>query len=278
MEIERIIANKFLASHPMDATQLLEKHPLEEVGSLLESISSRLGASVIQRFNLLTATQCLMHMTPEKVGAILEHLSVPDAVLLLRRLEISHRTSILDHLRDETRSSIQDVLDYPEGTVGALMDSGVPTVFDNMTVAEGIKEVKAYANRLIEYLYVLNREKQLMGVLNLPELFMASSPTASISSIMQTNVQKLAAYSDLRKAEIHPGWQAYSTLPVVEERARFVGALRYKTLHKLDREGKGKKLAGQLEVAGMALGELYKIGLSGLVRSAISITDSEDKV
>ena len=68
---------------------------------------------------------------------------------------------------------------------------------------------------------------------------------------------------------MHPGWLEYSALPVVDRSDIFLGALFYSLVRKSDKD-KTKKIPRHAIMAGNALGELYRIGLTGLIYSTLA--------
>lgn len=75
--------------------------------------------------------------------------------------------------------------------------------------------------------------------------------------------------ADIGIAELdaHPGWREWDALPVVERSGAFVGAIKHKTLRRLggpDIDPAGMQPLVQVLVG---LGELYWLGLTGLLES-----------
>ena len=85
-------------------------------------------------------------------------------------------------------------------------------------------------------------------------------------SIMKTDVPHLLADTDFHKILNHPGWIEYTDLPVIDRSGGFLGALNHGEITRLE-ISKNRKKPEQAVLAGNALGELYRIGLSGLLYS-----------
>ncbi len=82
---------------------------------------------------------------------------------------------------------------------------------------------------------------------------------------MHRDVVCLRMGDSLASVLVHPAWLEFHTLPVLDEKDLFAGPLRYKTLRRLANQVDSRPPPDQV---GTALGELYRIGLSALVRSA----------
>ena len=79
----------------------------------------------------------------------------------------------------------------PQQTAGSLADPRVLTLPPDITVAEGIVLIKRNARLAGYYLYVLDREAKLMGVVTMKAVMLAD-PEDVIDSIMNKEVVSLS--------------------------------------------------------------------------------------
>ena len=134
--------------------------------------------------------------------------------------------------------------------------------------------MRSNPERASHFLYVLERDQTLAGVLTLREL-LAAGEDAGVAGLMQRDVVCLRMGDSLASVLAHPAWKEFHTLPVIDDKGRFAGALRHKTLRQLADPG---QRPAPIDQAGTALGELYRIGLSALVNSAIATEGPGRKV
>jgi CBS domain-containing protein len=62
----------------------------------------------------------------------------------------------------------------------------------------------------------------------------------------------------------HWAWSEFHAMPVVDENDRLVGAIRYQMLRRLEREA-ARERADPSQMTALALGELFRVGTTGLV-------------
>jgi hypothetical protein len=79
----------------------------------------------------------------------------------------------------------------------------------------------------------------------------------------------------VRLVREHPSWAEYHAIPVVDEEDRLVGAIRYQTLRRLEREA-ARERADPSQMTTLALGELFRLGTTGLVAGVATSGSSED--
>jgi Mg/Co/Ni transporter MgtE len=97
---------------------------------------------------------------------------------------------------------------------------------------------------------------------------MLARPGAKLSEVMHTEISYLPADLHYQAILNHPGWQAYHAMPVVGDAGVLWGVIDYDQLRYIESMIKQKILPRQAIAASKALGELYQIGFSALIRSA----------
>lgn len=274
MDSDRLLSYRFIKTHAIDAARILEGISVKETSVFLESALSSLSADVIKLFDPTTAVECLNTMNMKSCKAIVEQLPQELASVLLRRMKEGRIENILNLLTAEKAESLRSVLKYPEGTAGALMDPMVFTIPDDITVSEALKRIRRNPANVIYYIYILSREHRMVGFLNIRQLMLASS-NDRISSIMLPSENKLSPQMAYRSILANPGWRELHALPVVDEKGIFLGAIGYRTLRLLEMEAEQAQQVKIKSDAGSALGELYWIGLSSLLKGAASIVKSK---
>jgi hypothetical protein len=95
-------------------------------------------------------------------------------------------------------------------------------------------------------------------------------PKTVISTIIHTDIWKLSARSDRQAILTNPGWREFHTLPVTDEEGIFLGAIDYQTIRRLEQDIKKPAHRNSLNETTAAMGELFWIGLSGLLKGAAS--------
>lgn len=138
-------------------------------------------------------------------------------------------------------------------------------------VEDAILELRESGTDLRYYLYVVDDDLLLVGVLGVEEL-MASDPAAGLADVMRRPVETLSARAGRNAILRHPGWKRYPSLPVVDEVGRLVGVFPYRTFQQLSGAPDEESDPSTLGLA-LALGELFWWGAAGLFRGLERIDD-----
>lgn len=263
MSIDKL-ARQFAESHPNEAARILEGLDAGEAALFLSDEPVETGTRLISAMDPTSAAGCLDQMSAEKAAHIVEALDLELAAALLRVMDPALRKVLLGQLSEDRREPLEMVLKYPDNTAGGLMDPRAVALPRDITLEEGLQRVRRYADRASYYLYVIERPRRLAGVVNIREM-MLGDPGQSIGDVMRPSPVRLNVNASLTAVRAHPGWLEFQVLPVVDDAESFVGALRHRTLRRLDSDPASH--AGPPGVGG-ALGELFQIGLTGLAQIA----------
>lgn len=265
------LARAFLESHPRRSARKLEQMPTETAAGVLRAIPPRSAAAVLREMTVPSASDALEHLSVPEGAAMVAELTADEAGRIARGLAPALRDPLLAALPEDVREPITRVISYLEGTAGGVMD---PTIFqlpDDVLVADARARLGRAARELLYYIYVVDREHRLVGVLDIPELMLARARDP-VSVAMFRDVDRLSVWLPVAIVREHPGWQRYHAMPVVDDDDRLVGAIRYQMLRKLERDTPGRG-ADPAKLTARALAEVFQLGTTGLV-SAIAETAS----
>jgi magnesium transporter len=260
----RVLALSFLRDHPDEAAALLELQPAGEVATVLVDVPPELAAVLLQKMTGSRAAACLGRMSVEATARAANLIPPAGLAAILRQLEPSQRDSILAAMPRRAAQSLQRILSYAEGTAGALMDPRAVAFPQDITVENARGRLRRTPARSTYYLYIVDRDQRLVGVLTTPELFLADRQNL-LSASMHSPVERLPADANQRMILDHPGWRAYHALPVVDHEGRLVGAIHLETARALEREMDPRAGRAAAMDTAMRLGELLWIALAGLI-------------
>jgi magnesium transporter len=263
----RMLSAAFMETHPREAALVLEGLAVADAAAALDSVPPEIAAPVLQEMTLPAGASCLLACEPGQTGEILATLPPDESARLLRGLEAPERARLLAGTPDETRDTLSVLLQYPESTAGALMDPRVLALPEDLTIAEARKRVRRHSRFLRYYLYVTRRDKTLAGAITLRELMLARA-SFLLSEVAHRPVEHIATGESRKAILAHPAWRRFHAMPVVDERGRLVGVIRYETIRDLEAGRDVQKPQDPVSLA-MALGELYWLGATSVTRQLL---------
>lgn len=271
MTVDRL-ALALVETHPTDAARTLERLEPRVAAALFRELEPERGAIVLARMDAAFVAAVL-----EELGAagaeLVAALPATGAAALLRRTSAPTTEAVLAACPPSFAAAVSAVIAQPMNSAGALMDPLVPSLPRDLTAVDALAKVREEPERFKHYIYVVDREAVLVGVVRLLDL-VAAKPQAVLEDLMRTPVVRLQA-DDLEIAALaHPGWADYTSLPVVDAEQRLVGVIRDNVVRSV-RERVGAGQGGTPISLALSLAELFWLGLSGVTEGVASVVGRE---
>jgi magnesium transporter len=188
-----------------DTADLLEELDDAEAADVAEGLSNRFLANILDEMEPDEAADVLGDLPPDRAAQALASMTQPEDVIPL--------------------------LGYPDETAGGLMTTNVITLSPELTTAEAIENLRKMTpgSDTPYYLYVVNRDQKLLGVVGLRDL-VVSSATRKISTILDPEV--IRATTEMDQEDVARLMVRYdlTAVPVVDEQDVLWGVITYDDL------------------------------------------------
>jgi len=210
--------------HPADSAEVISQLDADDQAIVAARINPLELADIFEQLDEDEAAELAEHLDTETLADILDEMEPDMAVDLLGELEETEVSELLEEMKDA--SEVKHLLHYDEDTAGGIMNYPPPALRQWMTVNEAFNLVREQYDEDEElfYLYVLDRDEVLIGVVNLRTLIMAKADQL-IEEIMDTDV--ISTTVDADQEEVAQLLARYDILaiPVVDAVHRLVGLI-----------------------------------------------------
>jgi magnesium transporter len=188
-ELAHLNAVRLGATSAFTVGQFLERLEVEDRRDVLRQLSTERAAEVLSEMDDEDAAEVLAEMRFPRAVRILDDFEPDDAADVVAELEPDVRDKLMSSLEGESRSNIETLLAFDPDTAGGIMTTEVDTAHVDMTVDEAIEVIRQFADKHedLHYVYVVNRKRQLKGIVSLRKLIQ-SSPNQKISAIMRSEI------------------------------------------------------------------------------------------
>jgi magnesium transporter len=209
-------------------------------------------------------------MSAEASSALIRALPVDQAAALLRRAAPATVARLMQNGADDAaRRALRRLLESEPNSAGALMDPLVLALPETIDVAAALERIRLEPEHAMYYIYVVDADGHLTGVVNVRGLMLSESD-APLRSIMRPKPDAIPAQAGREAIAGHPAWQRVHALPVVDRNGLLLGAIRYEIVRRLEVELGLSTRVGRDRATAVALAELYALGLSGIAEFATS--------
>lgn len=219
---------EFLKLHPYDQAQFFFKLTPEDREKVYHYLSP---VELSTFFEVLDIEEgeykdILAEMEPKYAADTLANMYTDNAVDVLNTLEKDQAVSYLTIMDKEAASEIKGLLHYEEYTAGSIMTTEYVAISQNQTVRSAMYILKSEAPKAetIYYVYVVDDDKRLVGVISLRDLIISSDDTM-ISEIMFDRIVSISVGADQEDAARQMRDYDLLALPVVDFQNHLLGII-----------------------------------------------------
>src|SRR5699024_4367320 len=165
----------FLAMHPIDQLELYLLLNEEERQLLYTYLSPAEMAEIFGELSFRHQENFIAEMSVAYIADVFNEMFTDDIVAFLSKKENKEQEKILQHMEQEKAKKIRNILAYKPETAGAVMTKELIRIMSDDTVDEVLEEMreKAPDAEIVYYLYVVDDEDKLAGVVSLRDLLVA---------------------------------------------------------------------------------------------------------
>ncbi|WP_249316713.1 magnesium transporter [Bacillus sp. FJAT-50079] len=218
----------FLKLHPYDQAQFFFKLEPENRIKIYHYLSPAELAEFLEVINIeeFNFKDTLAEMEPRYAADTLASMFTDNAVDVLNTLEKDQAASYLTIMDKEAAHEIKGLLHYEEYTAGSIMTTEFVAISANQTVRSAMYILKNEAPKAetIYYVYVVDDESRLVGVISLRDLIITNDDTM-ISDIMYDRIVSISVGADQEEAARQMRDYDLLALPVVDFQNHLLGII-----------------------------------------------------
>lgn len=223
-----IFRNEFLDMHPYDQASFFKDLDEDIRAKIYLYLSPEEMAALFENLEIEEEDykDVLAEMNPHYAADMLSEMYADDAVDVLNELDKDQVVSYLTIMDDESAKEIKDLLHYEEYTAGSIMTTEFVSLSANQTVRSAMYILKNEAPRAetIYYVYVVNDEKKLIGVISLRDLIVSDDDTM-ISEITNDRVVSVSVGEDQEEVARKIKDYNFLAVPVVDFQNHLLGII-----------------------------------------------------
>lgn len=219
---------KFFEYDPITATHALETMDEDQAVEILTVLPASISISIFHRLQIKQAASLLEKIPTETFKEIVEKMEPEQGASIFIHIADKIRTKMLSHLSDKVKKEIVDILTYPKGSVGTIMTTKYVAFRKDIKIKDAINKIRQRAQSKAppaSYLYVLNDENRLVGVINMRDLIIGIEDN-TLESIMIKDVFTLNAFTDREIAANEIAKRKYFAAPVVDNENQLLGIVK----------------------------------------------------
>lgn len=212
--------------HIMDIFDVMEHLDEDKKIKLFEVLPIDMSASILEESGPEFFRSILSNIDQEHGKNILEQMSLDDLTDILSEIEEDERHRIMNLLSKEDADDVKELLVYDEDSAGGIMTTGYIEINKNMTAKEAIDHMRENAldAETIYYIYVVDNDEKLVGVLSFRELITARD-SVIVEDLMSENIISIDVDEDREEAVRLVSKYDLIAIPVIDKEGILKGII-----------------------------------------------------
>lgn len=216
----------FLDLRPYDQAVQFRDIPKKHHQLLLEWLDLPTITEMLPYLEPDEQMEFIRSLGPDKAIPVLDMMQNDDLAAMLTDLSPEEIDRLTGLMLKEEAESVRKILDYPAETAGRIMTNRFVWVHENYTVGQAVEKLKNYSDyaEYLNYTYVINSDKQLIGVLSYRQLLLTDAETP-VRDIMSRRVISADARTDQEDVAKQFARYDFVAIPVTDDDNVLVGII-----------------------------------------------------
>lgn len=229
----KVLKEKLATIHPADMADIIEELAPKQRLMIFNELGANHASDTLENIDPSVQREMVATLSKEKVVELINKMTPGQAADLLSVLAFSEAQEILKLLQPGNVDKIRSIIEKQEENAVNFTTDKFLRFTPDTTAEKARAEFYQSAKNLevVMYIYVVDEENRLLGVLDIKELLRADS-NVPLRSIMISNIVALKQTSTLRDAFQMFTHYDFRALPVLNEQ-RLLGVIPHRDVMNL---------------------------------------------
>jgi CBS domain-containing protein len=232
----KVLKEKLDTLGPVDLADVLEEMDPENRVKIFDGLAEERASDTLEEINPTVQRALIASLDKKKVAKLLNVMTPGQAADILSVLPVPEAETIMKSMAKDNVAKIQEIIGHHNENVINFATQKFLSYPPNETVMEAQEDYPKDAEDKDEvmYLYVINAEEKLLGVIDIKELLKAPLKTTTrLEDIMQQNFISLKTTSTLKDASLLFSRYSFRALPILDPTGKIVGVVQYRDVMNL---------------------------------------------
>ncbi|MBI5829034.1 MAG: magnesium transporter, partial [Chloroflexi bacterium] len=178
-----------ISLHPADQAEAFSDLKPDDQAEVLPRLNVDAAAELLEQLGDDEAAEAASRLSPGRLADVLDEMDPDEAADVLGDLPPDQAATVIAQMDAEQAEDVIPLLAYDDDTAGGLMTPDFPHLRRQMTCQQAIEHLRKLhpETETPYYLYVLDRDGKLIGVVGLRDLII-SDPDTTIESVMNPDL------------------------------------------------------------------------------------------
>ncbi|HVO76746.1 MAG TPA: CBS domain-containing protein [Candidatus Bathyarchaeia archaeon] len=229
-----VLKERLSDMHPVDLADILEDLDREQRVAIFDGLDTEHASDTLEEIDPNVQRDLVSSLRKEKVAQLIDEMTPGQAADILSVLAWEDTKEILRVLDPVNAGKIESILKKQEENILNFTTQEF-LKFDPSRTAGDVQDEYRSAARgkvVIMYLYIVDAENKLLGVIDIKELLMAKD-TDKLGDIMTETIISLNPESTLKEASAMFARYGFRAIPVTDRNDKMLGVIHYRDVMNL---------------------------------------------
>jgi magnesium transporter len=211
---------------PYDVAHLYKELPVKRQPLFLEYLELKELAYLLRYLTRDEQLHVIEILKPDRSAELLDLMKNDELAVMLTGLSSDAIDKLIKKMKHEESAAIRKILSYPEKSAGRSMSDRFVWIDKSYTVEEATDKLKHFSDlaEYLNYLYVIDHERKLVGVVSYRDLLLAETDVV-IEDIMVKNIVKVDVLTKQEEVAKLIARHDFVSIPVVVEDNTLTGII-----------------------------------------------------
>ncbi|MGA2439874.1 MAG: CBS domain-containing protein [Tepidisphaeraceae bacterium] len=230
----KVVKDQLVKMPPVDVARILEQLSEEQRIAIFDFLEPAFASDALEELDPKAQREVIAAMPREKAAHLIDAMTPGQAADVLAVLPYADVQAIFGLLNPVKARKVRAILDKQEWRAADYATLFFVKLRPDTTVLQARQSLRqAKENNAVAYLYVLDAEDQLLGVIHTTDLLTASDDTL-IKDIMKSAAITLTTESTLKEAIELFSRYGFMALPVIDPNGKMLGIVPYRDVMELE--------------------------------------------
>ncbi len=230
----KILKEKLSDMPPVDLADIHEELDHDQRVTLFDQLDPEHASNTLEEIDPNVQRALVSSLKKEKVALLINDMTSGQAADILSVLPWSEANAILKLLKPQHAAKVKAILDRQDENILNYATQDILKFPPEKTTAQALDEYQKIAKgkNAVMYLYVVDEQDRMLGIVDLKELLLAED-NAPLKNVMIDQVISLNPESTLKEASAIFARYGFRALPVVDEQQKILGVVPYRDVMNL---------------------------------------------
>ena len=212
----------------IEVAEFLAQQPSPQLLALLALLPQELQGAIFADFEEEQQLTLYRLLNKKDFAGIFSHIPSHQRAEFYQQISDKEQVQLLPYLSKKIREDVITLSAYPPETAGGIMSTDFATVIEDMTVKQAIQKLRedSPSKKMIYYIYVVDKDMQMLGFVSLKDLIMAT-PDERVASVLHENFVYAKINDDREYVAQQVEKYDLVAIPILNEEKQLVGIVRY---------------------------------------------------